>query len=134
LSRENVDSLRPIYDEWARGNLRPVLQVAESGMKWGWSDEFPDLVDVSRDAEARKASFLDWINPWEDWQMTPEKFLDRGDVVVVLVRYRGRGKASGIEEESTGAHVWKLRERRPIRLEIYSDREKGLAAAGIADR
>jgi uncharacterized protein len=134
VSLQNVEALRPIYAEWARGNFRPVLQVPEPGMKWGWSDEFPDLTRVSRDAEARNEAFLDWTNPWDHWQMAAERFLDRADVVVVLVRYRGRSKATGVEEESYGAHVWTLRQGRPIRLEIFADKEKAMASAGVTDR
>ena len=37
MSRENVDVLRPIYDEWGRGNFTPMFEVYADDMEWGWS-------------------------------------------------------------------------------------------------
>ena len=54
-----------------------------------------------------------------------------GDSVVVLTRYRGRGKGSGASVDTIGAHLWTLRDGMVVRLEIYSSRKKALEAAGL---
>lgn len=127
----NVEALRPVYEEWARGNWRPRFDVYAEDMEWGWSDEFPGLAGVSRDPEVRSRRLREWLSPWEDWRCEAEEFIASGDFVVVLTRYTGRGKGSQVAVDTQGAHVWTLRDGRVIRLEVFSSRERALAAAGI---
>jgi uncharacterized protein len=127
----NVEALRPVYEEWARGNWRPRFDVYAEDMEWGWSDEFPGLAGVSRDPEVRSRRLREWLSPWEDWRCEAEEFIASGDFVVVLTRYTGRGKGSRVAVDTRGAHVWTLRDGRVIRLEVFSSRERALAAAGI---
>ena len=131
MSQRNVDALRPIYDEWARGNFRPRFDVYAADMEWGWSEEFPGLEGVGPDGTQRSDRLRQWLSEWADWRCEAEKFIAEGDSVVVLTRYRGRGKVSGAGVDTTGAHVWTLRDGMVVRLEIYSNREKALIAAGI---
>ena len=49
----------------------------------------------------------------------------------MLTRYTGRGKGSQVEVDSLGAHLWTLRDGMAVRLEVFSSREKALAAAGL---
>ena len=127
----NVEALRPVYEEWGRGNWRPRFDVYAEDMEWGWSDEFPGLAGVSRDPEVRSRRLREWLSPWEDWRCEAEEFIASGDFVVVLTRYTGRGKGSRVEVDTRGAHLWTLRDGRVIRLEVFSSRERALAAAGI---
>ncbi len=43
MARSNTDLVRPIYDEWGRGNWEPSFDVYHPEMEWGWSDEFLGL-------------------------------------------------------------------------------------------
>jgi ketosteroid isomerase-like protein len=79
----------------------------------------------------RDERLVTWLAPWERWRVEPEDFLTNGDRVVVLCRYTGRGKGSGVEVESPGAHVWTIRDGRATHMVIYSDRERALREAGI---
>jgi ketosteroid isomerase-like protein len=73
-----------------------------------------------------------WLSPWEDWRCEAEDFLLHGDQVVVLARYRGRGKGSGVDVNTEGAHVWTMRDGKVIRLVIFANRATALAAAGLS--
>jgi hypothetical protein len=35
MSEENVDALRPVYDEWGRGNFRPSSDAYGPDLEWG---------------------------------------------------------------------------------------------------
>jgi uncharacterized protein len=131
MSERNVDALREIYAEWGLGNWRPRFDVYASDMEWGWSGEFPGLAGIAPDPVDRSDRLRQWLNEWDDWRCEAERYLMHGDRVVVLARYRGRGKASGATVDTTGAHVWTLRDGQVVRLEIFSSREKALAAAGL---
>ena len=52
--------------------------------------------------------------------------MEIGDYVVVLATYHGRGKGSGVEINQEGAHVFKLRDGKVVRLEIFASRERAL--------
>jgi ribosomal protein S18 acetylase RimI-like enzyme len=101
-------------------------------MEWGWSDEFPGLAGVSFDPEPDRSSRLhEWLSQWDGWRCEAEDFVAVGDSVVVLARYTGRGKDSGVAVDTKGAHLWTLRDGRAVRLEVFSSRERALAAAGV---
>jgi ketosteroid isomerase-like protein len=125
----NVEALRPVYEEWSRGNWQPRFDVYDPEMEWGWSEEFPEFDGVSRDPEVSSRRLRDWLSPWQDWRCEAEEFVAAGDCVVVLTRYSGRGKESGVDVESQGAHLWTMREGRAIRLEVFSSRAKALEMA-----
>jgi uncharacterized protein len=112
----NVDLIRPIYEEWGRGNWRPRFDVYHPQMEWGWSDEFPGLGGVYRDARDPNPRLQMWLSEWENWRAEADEYLEFGDQVVVLARYYGRGRGSGIELEQEGAHVFELRDGKVVRL------------------
>ncbi len=72
-----------------------------------------------------------WLSSWRDWQVEAEEYITNGEFVVAFVRYTGSGKESGVDVDVQGAHVWRMRAGRVVRLEIFSSREKSLQAAGL---
>jgi ketosteroid isomerase-like protein len=135
MSEGNVELLRPIYAEWARGNFAYRPSVYAADMEWGWSEEFPGLEGVGRDPEhdASSSRLQQWLKEWEDWRCEAERYVAEGDHVVVMCQYRGEGKTSGVDVDTIGAHHWVLRDGEVIRLEIFSSRSRALAAAGISE-
>ena len=81
----------------------------------------------------QQAAFQD---AWESFRIEPERFEQVGDSLVVVVRFWGRGKASGAEVEALLAHVWTLRDGKAIRFEVYVSPERALDEAkhGAAER
>jgi len=124
-------TLADVYRHWGSGNWTPRFDFYADDMEWGWSDEFPDIAGVYYDPETPSRRLQAWLGGGDYWQCHAEEYVACGDTVVVLTRYRGRGKGSGVEVDSLGAHVWKLRDDgMASRLEVFADRERALAAAG----
>jgi uncharacterized protein len=132
MAHGNVDLIRPIYEEWGRGNWAPRFEMYDAEMEWGWSDEFPDLDGVIRDTRDPNPRLRAWLSGWEHWSAEADDYLELGDHVVVLATYRGTGRGSGIEIVQEGAHVFKLRDGKVVRLEIFASREKALATVALA--
>jgi hypothetical protein len=128
----NVELIRPIYEEWGRGNWRPRFDVYHPNMEWGWSDEFPGLAGVFEDHEDPNPRLLAWLSGWEHWRAEADEFLEFGDHVVVLATYHGRGRGSGVEISQEGAHVFELRDGKVVRLEIFATRAKALQSVQAA--
>lgn len=131
VRRANVEALRPVYEEWGRGNWRPRFDVYAPGMEWGWSEEFPELHGVFSDRATVSRRLRAWLSPWEDWRCAAEEFIAAGEFVVVLTRYTGRGKESGVTVDTQGAHLWTMHDGKAIRLEVFSGRAKPLELAGL---
>jgi uncharacterized protein len=132
MAPSNIDLIRPIYEAWGRGDWRPHFDVYDPHMEWGWSSEFLGLGGVYEDREDPNPRLRTWLSEWEFWRAEAEEFLDFGDHVVVLAVYHGRGRGSGVEIEQDGAHVFKLRDGKVVRLEIFASREKAIASAQAA--
>ena len=130
MSPGNVDFIRPIHEEWARGNWEPRFDVYHPRMEWGWSDEFPGLAGVYEDHETPNPRLRAWLSEWEHWRAEADEYLEIGDYVVVLASYIGRGRGSGVEIRQEGAHVFKLRDGKVVRLEIFANRQKALESVG----
>jgi uncharacterized protein len=126
----NADLIRPIYEEWGRGNWRPRFEIYHPQMEWGWSEEFLGLGGVYEDHRDPNPRLRAWLGEWEHWRAEAEEFLEIGDYVVVLASYVGRGRGSGVEIRQEGAHVFKLREGKVVRLEIFASRRKALESVG----
>jgi ketosteroid isomerase-like protein len=73
--------------------------------------------------------------PWgRSVRFEPESFIAvSGDRVLVFVRLSVVGGESGIEVEGRFAHLATLRHNRVARVEVYSDREEALEAAGLRE-
>src|SRR5215208_3973633 len=115
MSQRNVDALRPVYDEWSKGNFDPQFAVYAPDMEWGYSSEWPEsgmAVEIGKKSERLRA----FLGPWEHWRCEAEEYIDAGDRVVVFTRYLGTGKESRVEVNTPGAHVWTMAEGRAVRL------------------
>jgi ketosteroid isomerase-like protein len=126
MSEENVELVRSILANWARGDYSSV----------DWADA--DI--VFRDGEGRESRGLDelgrrwrdFLALWDQFRTRPERFIDAGEGrVLVLVRFAGRGRASGAPTTAfTGAQLFTLRGGKVVRLVLYSGTEEALEAAG----
>jgi ketosteroid isomerase-like protein len=130
----NADLIRPIFEEWSRGNWRPSFEVYDEHMEWGWSEEFPGIAGVYDDRRNPNPRLYSWLSPWTDWRVEAEEYLEFGDYVVVLATYHGRGKSSGIELQQQGAAVFELRDGKVVRMEIFTDRDKAIDSVRAAQR
>lgn len=59
----------------------------------------------------------DQVEQFEGWAIEPEDYVRNGDRVAILVRQRGRGRASGIEIEIRVAQIWTIRDGLVVRFE-----------------
>ena len=121
-------ALEDVYRSWSAGDWTRRFPVYADEFEWGWSTEFPGIDGVYHDTKTPNPRLQTWLGPWDSWRCEAEDFLTCGEFVVVLTRYRGRGRASGVEVDVEGAHVWKLRDGKAVRLEVIADRKLALAS------
>ena len=108
-------TLEDVYAHWREGDWTLRFEFYADDLEWGWSDEFPDVAGVFHDTRTPNPRLQTWLSTWETWRCEAEEYIENGDTTVVLARYRGVGKGSGVEVDVEGAHVWKLRDGKAVR-------------------
>jgi ketosteroid isomerase-like protein len=83
--------------------------------------------------DAVRASTARWKSEWDDDELIPEEFADGGDRVVATVRFRARGRGSGIEVDARLYDVFTLHDGKIVRMDQFSERSEALAAVGLSE-
>ena len=134
MSRENEEIVRRAYETWNAGEyaaffaeMDPEIEfVLPAGGMNGGTHRGP--------REVRQ--FLEsYVESFENFRVVPEELFEAGDQVVAFVRQSGRGRASGVEIETTPVHLLTMRKGKVRRLEAFPDREKQavLKAVGLRE-
>ena len=140
MSQENVEIVHRSYR--FLGELREGKPYAledafrecfDEGLEVRIPDAYPEGAQVFRGRGGLKRWVASTNEIWEEWRFEPERFLDAGDRVVVLVRVVARGGSSGVSLDRETAHLWTLRDRRVTRCEVYLDRSQALEAVGLRE-
>ena len=130
MSEENVEKLRPVYREWARGNLRAGRELFAPGVRY--EAEAPGQGSVIG-AEAIGNQMREFLAEWSEFRIEAEAFEEFDDAVLVTERQHGIGKGSGVETEQTIYAVWVFRDGRVVGARWSTSRKRALEAAGLSE-
>ena len=118
----NVALTRRSYDAFARDDLDAVIADMDAQIEWHQAQGLPHGGFYRGVDEVRRHIFepldRDW---WNEFSADPEEFVDGGDQVVVLGRYRGVAKRTGNVLDVPFVHVWTLRDGKAIRFRQFLD-------------
>jgi hypothetical protein len=133
MASANVDLVRSIYADWERGDFSSVewahpeieLVIADGPEPGRWTG----LAGLGEGWRGR-------MGAWEDWRAKAEEYRELdAERVLVLVRYSGRGRTSGLELGqlgASGAVLFDLGDGKVTRLVGYRVRDDALADLGLA--
>ena len=133
MSRAYADTLRAVYDEWAKGNFRAGTDLYDPLLLFVPFPDFPAEPHYVG-PEGVREFMLPFLAAWTDLTMTAEEFIDAGDSIVVVTRWRGVGKESGALTERLVFDVWTFRGPTVVRAEFFSDRREALEAVGLSQQ
>ena len=90
--------------------------------------------DVVSGVEATRRQLEGWFDAFPDFRAETEEFIDAGDRVVCVTRWRGTGAASGLAYDQSAAEVFTVRDGRIVRAELgFNDRAEALKAVGLEE-
>jgi ketosteroid isomerase-like protein len=130
MSQENVEVVRRSYEAYVRGDLEGALAAFDPEVE-AYDHDIPDAAPY-RGFEGLLRWQADWERSWESWRWDPEEFIDAGERVVAVLRVHARGRHSGVDLERLDAAVWRLRDRKCVRLDYYGSRKQALEAVGLS--
>jgi ketosteroid isomerase-like protein len=124
MSRQNVEIVRSFLID----DFDEALRYADPDIVWNPVEE-----SSAQGHDAVRASTARWKSEWDDYELIPEEFADAGDRVVVTVRFRARGRGSGIEVDARLYDVFTLRDRKIVRMDQFTEQSEALEAAGLPE-
>jgi|SRR4029078_12869045 ketosteroid isomerase-like protein len=129
MSQENVEIVRGVVRAFRAGNWEKALRSY---------DEMAELDltrlpggDVYGGRDGVRDFFTRWVGSWERFEAEPLEFIDRGDVVIAVMRIRAVGRDSGAPVTMRSADVYTVAEGRIVRHVGYPDADEALEAAGL---
>jgi ketosteroid isomerase-like protein len=122
---------------FSRGEIEDGLATLDPEIEWHLAFRLPDLPPgkaVFRGLDEVRELWIAFRSVWDelviDWE---EVEAERGDTMLVRVRFRGRGGTSGVEVDRTIFYVLELRDQKLVRSRPFEDRAEARAASGIGD-
>jgi ketosteroid isomerase-like protein len=134
MSQENVDLVRSIHAAWERGEYgsvewaHPAIEyvIADGPAPGSW-----------RGLDGMAEGWRSALEAWEDYRVEVDEYRDLDDErVLVLHRWSGRGKTSGLElgqMRNEGAALFHIRGGKVTRFVGYFNRDHALEAAGLRE-
>ncbi len=137
MSRENVETVRRVYDAVARRDAESVLALYDPEVQWDMSRGawrgLDEGGEIYHGHEGLRSWFRKQYEVWQKWEDNPDELIDAGEHVVSVVTSRSRGRTSGVEVQSNHAAVWTVREGKIVRVAWFPTREEALEAAGLRE-
>jgi uncharacterized protein len=134
MSQENIEAVRRGFEGFNRGDIEAVVRMCDPAVEWCPPSELPGS-GVQHGHQGVRTATGDMLDVFGELRAEPERFIDTEDRVVVLFRWRGHGKGSGVSLDLVGqqAAVITMRNAKAIRVEWYIDRAEALEAAGVKE-
>jgi len=132
MSDQNVEAVRDVYARWSRGEFPASVDLFDPQVTFVVRPEFPDAGTyrgLDRVAEYTRG----FLEPWSRITIEAEHIADAGDSVLVAVRQRGVGSASGVVTELRYFQVWSFRGGKVVRLENFRERQEAVLAAAPSE-
>ena len=132
MSDENLALVRAIYDAFAAGDIAGVLSRMAPGIVWNEAENFPyaDGNPYVGPDSILAGVFARLGGEWDGFAAVPDEYLDAGDTIVVLGRYRGAHKATGRALDAQLVHVWRVADGKAAQFQQYTDTLQAARATG----
>jgi ketosteroid isomerase-like protein len=118
----NVEATRRAYEAFSAGDIDRVVADMDPEIEWHQAQGLAHGGLYRGLDQVRRAIFdpLDeqW---WDEFSADAEEFLDAGDHVVVLGRYRGLAKRTGKRLDVPFVHVWTYTGGKATRFRQFLD-------------
>ncbi len=128
MSQEKVEIVRKAVEAYARGDLDTALTHTDPDIVWNPVEEA-----ATQGQDAIRANVERWEIDFDDFEATPEEYIDAGDQVLVTIHWSGRGRGSGLQVDIRTYMVFTARDGTLIRMDEFTERSDALEAAGLSE-
>ena len=134
MSEENLDIPRRLIDAYNRGDIPSFLDYLDPDVEW-----IPIMAALEGRVYRGHAGVRRWLDDlatdWEYFEPCYEEYHDLGDRVLILGRWRARGRSSGVElTNQPAAWLYKIKDGRAVWMRTFTDRAEALESAGVSEQ
>jgi len=117
-----VDIVKRSYVAFARDDLDAVMADMHPDIEWHQAQGLPHG-GLYRGLDEVRRNIFDPLDQewWENFTADPDEFLEAGDQVVVIGRYRGISKETRKQLDVPFVHIWSMSGDKAIRFRQYLD-------------
>lgn len=121
MSQQDVETVRSGYDAFNRKDIPAVLALYDPQIEWteGGGGRAPAGTFRGPQSIATEV-FATVPQNFDDFRAEAEQFIDAGEHVVVVGRFRGKAK-SGASLDAPFVHVHRMRNGKTVRFQNYVD-------------
>jgi ketosteroid isomerase-like protein len=118
-----VDTVRAAYAAFGRNDPSVLFAAMDPAINWNEAEGFPlaDRNPYIGPQAVGEGVFARLLSAIDDFTVAPTTFIDGGDYVVVLGRYRGTVKNSGAPLDAQFCHVYRFQGDKAVMLQQYTD-------------
>jgi ketosteroid isomerase-like protein len=132
ISKQNVALAHRTYAAFNRRDLDEVLRVFDPEVEVHDPPEMPDSA-IHRGHEAVMRDWQQTFDSFEEFSIEIEECRDLGAELLVFLRYRGRGRGSGVTVDASLTHVVTVKDGKLLRLRQFLDRRQALEVVGLEE-
>ncbi|MFC7009618.1 nuclear transport factor 2 family protein [Halalkalicoccus salilacus] len=117
----NTERVQELYDAFAKGDFEAIRDITDpdvelhepKGLAGGGTHHgFDEIIENV---------FSKVGNEWEDVSAVPERYLEDGDPVVVLLTWSGTSSKTGKSVQYPNAHVFDFEDGKIVQWRSYAD-------------
>ena len=131
MSQGNVEIVKGFFDHFGSDEWRE--HVADD-VVWDTSAvSYAGMSGVYRGHAGVEQFFRNWLGPWESPAVELLEVIDAGDSVFTVMRWRARGRGSGVEVQRDFFGVYDFRDGVVVGFRQGETRAEALKAAGLRE-
>ena len=135
MSEENVAFVRGLFEGAGDLDKQALLSILPEAVAQAFTEdavweEHPDRADqqVWRGHEGILASWMRWLDQWDEYTFEIGDVEDHGDRVFVVGHEHARGQSSGAKVSATNYMVLTFRDGKIARYQEFYDEQQARAA------
>ena len=132
MSEGNVEIVRRIYERLNSGDVEGVAELCGEDFVMDMSERIFNP-DIYRGHAGIRRFYKGVEDAWESYRWDIEDTRVSGDSVVALLHCLGQSREGGPGVDWRVAWLWRFRDRRPISVRFYRERDAALEAAGLSE-
>jgi ketosteroid isomerase-like protein len=134
VSESNLDLVRSGFEMLDRGGVDALLPFIHPEFEVTTPTGLAAEPDTYRGPDGVRRYFESFYEAMDRVQFVPDRFLAVGELTVVELTLRARGRTTGIETEQHVSQLWELRDGQAIRVRVFATLEEAVTAAEAAGR
>ncbi len=117
----NLQIIQDLYEHFKNRNLDEIRKILHPEIKWSQMRGFPNGGTYTGADEIFENVFKGFSDNWTDWKAEVEEFLDAGDDIIAIGKYKGTFNKSGKYLEADFMHRYSIKDSVITNFKQYTD-------------